>query len=94
MQKTHFGQHGPECFGCKIQDVQFDPRATPSRRNSIPPAPPRYNAWERSTPTDSRGMPFLGPDLQPLTQKKFTEQRHRIEESKRHPESVKDTKEN
>jgi len=23
-KKKHRGQHGPECFGCKIQSVSFD----------------------------------------------------------------------
>lgn len=31
MQRTHFGQHGAECFGCKIQTVSIAPSATPSR---------------------------------------------------------------
>ena len=33
MQRTHFGQHGPDCFGCKVQSVAIG-RASdmPTRR--------------------------------------------------------------
>lgn len=32
MERTHWGQHGDECFGCRIQTVSIAPSATPSRR--------------------------------------------------------------
>lgn len=31
MNKTHFGQHGDACFGCRIQSVSFAASAMPSR---------------------------------------------------------------
>lgn len=60
--------------------LNIDPRATPSRRNNNPPRRPLQNNWERGIPTDNRGMPFLGPDLQPIGQKKFTESRRKIDQ--------------
>lgn len=32
MIKTHFGQHGEECFGCRIQSVSFAASAMPTRK--------------------------------------------------------------
>lgn len=58
MERTHWGQHDPTCFGCKVQSVQWSPSATPSRRNSVPPRPSQ-NQWEKGVATDSRGMPLL-----------------------------------
>lgn len=85
MDRRHSGQHGPDCFGCKIQNVNFDPRAMPSRRNRIPPkAKEPLNSWNRGVPRDSRGMPYLDPgDLSPIGQKKFSENRSQIDEARR-----------
>jgi hypothetical protein len=32
MERTHHGQHGPDCFGCKAQTVAISAHATPGRR--------------------------------------------------------------
>lgn len=76
-------EHNPdvtdcECFGCHIRSVQWSPAATPTRRNHLPSRRPS-NSWERGTPTDNRGMPLLGPDLKPIGQKKYSENRSTIE---------------
>lgn len=62
----------------------------PSRYNKIAPKVRDLNNWEKSVPRDSRGMPFLGKDLKPISQKKYVENRHRIEQAKRDPRSIKD----
>lgn len=30
MERTHFGQHGPLCFGCKVQTITMAPSGTGS----------------------------------------------------------------
>lgn len=92
MEKTHLGQHGDDCFGCRIQTVQMSTSAMPTRRNNIPPKGPQYNSYENAIATDHRGMPYLGPDMQPISQKRYDEQSHRRQQAIYHPESVKDTK--
>lgn len=32
MEKTHFGQHGAECFGCKLSSIQFGNVEAPPQR--------------------------------------------------------------
>ena len=83
MTRTHFGQHGDDCFGCKVQSIQFDPYAMPSRLNKK--AEPRRPdpAWERGIPKDSRGMPFLRTDGTPMGVKEFGEKRHQIDQHRR-----------
>lgn len=82
MERRHWGQHDDDCFACRVQTIQIDPRATPSRRNNIEPRRPDP-AWERGIPTDSRGMPYLTKDGSPMGVKEFGENRHRIEEHRR-----------
>jgi hypothetical protein len=83
MIRTHDGSHGPDCFGCKVQSISFDPYAMPSRLNKkIPPRTPNP-AWERGIPTDSRGMPFLRKDGTPMGVKEYSENRHQIEQHRR-----------
>lgn len=74
-----------ECFRCHIQSIQISPAALPTRRNKIAPAAPRYNSYEKGEPRDARGMPYLGSDMQPMSQKTFDANRRRIEEAKRTP---------
>lgn len=69
-------------FGCKIRTIQFDPRAMPTRRNTVEPRRPDP-AWERGIPTDNRGMPWLDETLSPIGTKKFAERRHEIEAKRR-----------
>lgn len=56
--RRHDGSHGDDCFGCRIQGVQFDPRATPSRRNDVEPKRKDSNAYERGIMRDHRGLPI------------------------------------
>ena len=83
MERTHWGQHGDDCFGCKLQSVQFNPYATPGMlRPHIAPRKPE-NSWEKGVPTDSRGMPFLKTDGTPMGQKEYSESRSKIEAHRR-----------
>ena len=75
MERTHFGQHGEDCFGCRVQTVQFDPRATPSRRNKVAPRTPN-NSWERGVWRDGRGMPYLDKDNKEIGLKALADNRH------------------
>jgi hypothetical protein len=47
MTRTHFGQHGPDCFGCKLHSVQFDGQ---------PPSPQTQMEarWARDLPAYKR----------------------------------------
>jgi hypothetical protein len=83
LEKTHFGQHGDGCFGCKIQTIQISPYATPNRLH--PERAPRTpnNSWEKGIPTDSRGMPFLKADGSAMGVKEYGEKRHQIEEHRK-----------
>lgn len=89
MNKTHDGRHGPECFGCRIQDkgIQFAPSATPSRMNDRPPrsADP---AWERGIAGEHRRdgsfMPFIHEStMNPIHLKEWSENGHRYTEALR-----------
>lgn len=85
ISKTHDGSHGEDCFGCRIQSVQFDPRATPSRRNNEPPSK-AAPAWERGIAGEHRRdgsfMPFIDDrTMNPIRVKQFGEHRHRYEEA-------------
>jgi len=35
MVKTHFGQHGDECFACKIQFINVSGAAMPTRKANL-----------------------------------------------------------
>lgn len=74
-------------LACKLAEwrargLQVSPAATPNRRNQIPPRTPN-NSWERGIAKDARGMPLLDADYRPLGIKKYGENRHQIEESRR-----------
>jgi hypothetical protein len=73
MLRTHDGSHGPDCFGCRIQTVNFDPSAMPTRRNTNPGFE-ADNAWERGK-AHLDGWPVLGTDLEPLPLAEWAEQR-------------------
>jgi hypothetical protein len=47
MKKTHFGQHGDECFGCRIQSVSFAASAMPTRKPQAAAEPAREKALVR-----------------------------------------------
>jgi hypothetical protein len=32
MERTHFGQHGDDCFGCKVQSIEFGNVEPPAER--------------------------------------------------------------
>lgn len=83
MERTHWGQHGDECFGCKLHSISFDPYAMPSRLHpEVEPRKPNP-AWERGIAVDQRGMPQLRPDGSYMGLKEYSENRHRIEEHRR-----------
>lgn len=60
MRRRHWGQHGDDCFGCRVQTVQLSPAATPSRRNTVAPSEPK-NSWERGVWTERRPGGFEMP---------------------------------
>lgn len=89
---SHDGQHGDDCFGCKIKTVQLSPSSTPSRRNSIPPKTnPDSNAWERGIARDSRGMPVLDENLQPMGLKEYAHKKRAVEDGRRKSQYTADT---
>ena len=47
MQRTHYGQHGEECFGCRLQTVQFGNVEPPGERVI-------EHQWERDLPAYKR----------------------------------------
>lgn len=77
-ERTHRGQHGEDCFGCKVRSIQFSPACTPTRRNNVPPPPPQ-NQWEKGVATDSRGMPYLDEKLNPIGLQHLADNRSKIE---------------
>ena len=84
MNRTHgTGQCEPDCFGCKVLTVSFDPYAMPSRLNphSAPKKP--QNQWEKGIARDERGMPYLNARGGEMSVKEFGEKRHAIETEKR-----------
>lgn len=74
------------CFSCKLKywreenGLQVDTRATPSRRNNVPP-PTRESAnnWEKGIVTDHRGMPYIRADGNPLGVKEMANKRSHYE---------------
>jgi len=78
------------CFRCRALTQQVvTPHSfstkTPSKAR---PAKPK-NSWERGIARDSRGMPYLHPDLSPVGIKEATStHRHLIEEHERRKAST------
>jgi hypothetical protein len=75
-------------FACKLYawrtgGLRLSMAATPSRTPSKAPPRAQSPSWEAGIPTDSRGMPYLDQSLEPLTQKEFVNNRHKIEAAKR-----------
>lgn len=74
-----------ECLSCRLRSVQISPAATPSKRN--PNNPPTWHegrtTWEKGIATDSRNMPLLDAGLNPVPIKRYSENRHYIEEQRR-----------
>jgi hypothetical protein len=67
QERRHQGQHGPECFGCRVQSVAIAPSAMPSRRNFNPPhVNESANNWEKGVALHSNGLPFLDDHLDPI----------------------------
>lgn len=66
--------------------LNLDPRATPSRRNGIPPRKPDP-AWERGRVTEERPggfrVPILNSEGQPLGVKEHADNRRAIESRRR-----------
>lgn len=85
QEKTHDGRHGPDCFGCRIQGVNFDPRAMPSRRNSNEPTAMKANpAWEAGIAGEHRRdgtfMPYIRDhSMNAIHVKEFAERQHELE---------------
>ena len=72
------------CFQERIRSVAVAGSATPSRRpvsfGKRPKDKPVYNNWEKGTPTDSRGMPYLDEHGVSVNTKKLAETRHKYRE--------------
>lgn len=84
MVRTHHGQHGDDCFGCKAVTVQVSPAATPTRTKYLKPPRTPNNSYEKGIPTDERGMPYLLPNsFEPAGQKFVDQHRHQIEDTRR-----------
>lgn len=88
MTLRHHGQHpADECAPCRWKTVAVDPRATPSRMNTVPPARSQFNGWERGIVTDRRPdgseMPLLNAKGHPVGVKTYAENRHQIDEARR-----------
>lgn len=74
-----------EHYGCRLRNkgIHLDPRATPSRRNTIPPA--RANPqWEKGVVYQERPggtqMPVLAPGtLRPMGVKELADNRSGVE---------------
>ena len=47
MRRTHWGQHGEACFGCKAQTVQIAAQATPGRRPEAVFHEDREKRWDK-----------------------------------------------
>ena len=47
MNRTHYGQHGEDCFGCRLQTIQFG-------NVEPPPERPIEQQWERDLPAYKR----------------------------------------
>lgn len=62
--------------------LNVSPAATPTRRNSVPPATPN-NSFERGVPKDSRGMPFFDERGGVIGQKEYITRRREIEAGRR-----------
>lgn len=80
----HRGQHGSDCFGCKVKTVQLGSGTTPTRsRSSAPPkVDDNSNAWERGHVYDRPGMPYLDKHLEPIGTKEWVNKRHVFEEAR------------
>jgi hypothetical protein len=77
MERTHYGQHDEDCFGCKLQSIQWSSKGMPWR-NNIPPRP-LMNNWEKGIAKDSRGMPLLDSGGNQIGLQELADNRSRIE---------------
>lgn len=75
----------PPCsLGCELRQkgVMVAPSATPSRMNSVPPAPANP-AWERGIVTETRPgghvVPVLGENMRPIRVKEYGQRRREID---------------
>lgn len=85
IEKTHDGRHGPDCFGCRIQNVQLTPSATPSRNaDKFVYRPPTEPSWEKGIAGEHRPgggfMPILKPGTTtPMGVKEYSENKRAID---------------
>jgi len=47
VKRTHFGQHGDGCFGCKARTIQIAAQATPGRRPQAVFHENRERQWDK-----------------------------------------------
>jgi hypothetical protein len=47
MKRTHWGQHGDGCYGCKAQTISISAAATPGRRPQAVFHTEREKRWHR-----------------------------------------------
>lgn len=50
LTHSHQGQHGPDCFGCKIRTVAFGASCTPGRRPEAMATMAREDRWNKDIP--------------------------------------------
>lgn len=50
MTRTHSGQHGPDCYGCKLATVNFGASCTPTRKPVAVADMARESRWNRDIP--------------------------------------------
>lgn len=54
MVRTHFGQHDPGCFGCKLATVSFAPSAMPTRHPEATAIVEKDKRWDKDIPAYQR----------------------------------------
>lgn len=88
FEARHHAEH-PEpvagCLACKLDTVQLDARIHARRSTRYVPPRKADNPWERGVAgehrVDGSFMPYVNPDLAPVSVKQFADNRSRNEET-------------
>lgn len=54
MTRSHWGQHDPTCYGCKLATVSFAPSSMPNRHPEAARIVAKDAAWDRDIPAYCR----------------------------------------